>query len=112
MQCNCSQSTDRRTPPGPCDLPSVSVAGRLVAGIYLGREVLGERRLLLDVRQIAGIGCISGGGVSGGGVSGGIVGGGGIGWRIRGGNIRHRLRVGRDGNIIYTMAETTQGEVC
>lgn len=84
--------------------PFVSVGGGLVAGVSLQLGVLGEGRL--HVGHTGGIGCVSGRGVGGG-----VVGGGGVGWRVRGVEILWRLRVGWDGNLINTTAETTQGKV-
>lgn len=83
--------------------PFVSEAGRQVAGISLRWEALGEGRLLLHV---GGIRCVSGGVVGGG-----VVGGRGVALRILCVNIRRGLRVGRQGDIIYTVAITTQCEV-
>lgn len=63
------------------------------------------------VRHTAWIGCVSGGGVSGGSVGGWVVGSGGVGWRVGGVVIWWWLHVGRDGDFIYTPAETSQSKV-
>lgn len=65
----------------------------------------------MHVGYTAWIGSVSGGGVSSRGVGGGVVGGGGVCWRVGGVVIRWWFCIGRDGNFIYTSAETSQSKV-
>lgn len=80
--------------------PSLSVIRRLIAGRRL--QVWGKGGLLAQVGISA---------IGGGGVWRGVVGGGGIGRRVRRVFIGRLLGIGRDGDVVTTATETTEGEV-